>query len=57
MIDFVFYDRRLRAEPMALPVVEDHTPLPGPTQPSDHVAVLARLAWREEEPDAADRVR
>jgi mRNA deadenylase 3'-5' endonuclease subunit Ccr4 len=53
MIDFVFHDRALRAEPVALPVVDDHTPLPGPAQPSDHVAVLARLAWRELEQEEA----
>jgi mRNA deadenylase 3'-5' endonuclease subunit Ccr4 len=53
MIDFVFHDRALRAEPAALPVVDDHTPLPGPAQPSDHVAVLARLAWRELEQEEA----
>ena len=45
MIDFVFHDRALRAEPLALPAVDNTTPLPGPAQPSDHVAVLARLAW------------
>jgi mRNA deadenylase 3'-5' endonuclease subunit Ccr4 len=53
MIDFVFHDRSLRAEPLALPVVADNTPLPGPAQPSDHVAVLARLAWRKLEQEDA----
>jgi endonuclease/exonuclease/phosphatase family metal-dependent hydrolase len=47
MIDFVFHDRALRAEPLALPAVGNQTPLPGPGQPSDHVAVLARFEWRE----------
>lgn len=46
MIDFVFYDQALWAEPLTLPVVNNDTPLPGPTQPSDHVAIQARLAWR-----------
>jgi mRNA deadenylase 3'-5' endonuclease subunit Ccr4 len=37
---------QLRAESLVLPAVDDHTPLPGPGQPSDHVAVRTRLAWR-----------
>lgn len=47
MIDFLFYDQALAAEPLVLPRVEDDTPLPGPDQPSDHVAVVARLAWKK----------
>lgn len=53
MIDFVFHDRALRAEPLPLPDVGDDTPLPGPGQPSDHVAVTARMAWRTPEQEKA----
>ena len=44
-IDFIFHDAALCAEPLAGPVVVDETPLPGPEEPSDHVAVMARMAW------------
>jgi hypothetical protein len=47
MIDFIFYNSALLAEPLALPAVGDETRLPGPVQPSDHVAVRAKLKWRE----------
>jgi endonuclease/exonuclease/phosphatase family metal-dependent hydrolase len=46
-IDYLFHNAALRSEPMALPEVDDHTPLPGPDQPSDHVAVMARFEWTE----------
>lgn len=45
MIDCIFYNAALRAWPVPLPVVDAHTPLPGPDQPSDHVAVVARFHW------------
>ena len=47
MIDYLFHDGALRAEPFALPAVDDDTPLPSPDQPSDHVAVVARFEWTE----------
>ena len=43
----MFHDGALRAEPLALPAIVGDTPLPGPTQPSDHLAVLTKLEWRE----------
>ena len=46
MVDFVFHDRALTSEPLPLPPIGNDTPLPGPDQPSDHVAVLAALEWR-----------
>jgi endonuclease/exonuclease/phosphatase family metal-dependent hydrolase len=45
MIDYLFYGPGLVAEPLPLPMIDDRMPLPGPGQPSDHVAVMARLAW------------
>ncbi len=45
MIDFIFYNAGLQARPEPLPVIDDHAPLPGPGQPSDHVAVMARFDW------------
>jgi endonuclease/exonuclease/phosphatase family metal-dependent hydrolase len=48
-IDFLFHDAALRADPAPLPAVGDDMPLPGPGQPSDHVAVVARFAWAVEE--------
>ncbi|MCB1906102.1 MAG: endonuclease/exonuclease/phosphatase family protein [Rhodocyclaceae bacterium] len=47
-IDFIFHGSTLAAEPRALPPIADDTPLPGPGQPSDHVAVVARFAWCDE---------
>jgi mRNA deadenylase 3'-5' endonuclease subunit Ccr4 len=49
MLDFVFYSTALHAEPVALPAVRDETPLPGPDQPSDHVAVLTKFEWGQAE--------
>jgi mRNA deadenylase 3'-5' endonuclease subunit Ccr4 len=47
MIDYLFHNRALRASPTRLPIVEAETALPGPGQPSDHVAVIARFVWTE----------
>jgi mRNA deadenylase 3'-5' endonuclease subunit Ccr4 len=43
LIDYIWFDGELRAEPFALEPVDDTTPLPGPTQPSDHIPVIARI--------------
>jgi mRNA deadenylase 3'-5' endonuclease subunit Ccr4 len=45
-LDYIFHDRALTLVPCPQPRVSDETPLPGSEQPSDHVAVLARCAWR-----------
>lgn len=45
MIDYLFHDASLASTAVPLPAVMDTTPLPGPDQPSDHVAVTARLRW------------
>jgi mRNA deadenylase 3'-5' endonuclease subunit Ccr4 len=46
MIDYLFYDAALTARPAPLPEVRDDAPMPGPQQPSDHVAVTAAFDWR-----------
>ncbi len=46
MIDYIFSEAPLQARPFPLVPVDDTTPLPGPTQPSDHVPVVAEIAWR-----------
>ena len=45
-IDFIFHDGALVASPLPVAAVGDDTTLPGPEEPSDHVPVLAQLAWR-----------
>jgi endonuclease/exonuclease/phosphatase family metal-dependent hydrolase len=49
-IDFIFHDEALESDPLPVPEVIDDTPLPGPGQPSDHVAVVARLRLRRADP-------
>ena len=46
MIDYLFHDAALHAEALPLPDVGNETALPGPHEPSDHVAVVARFEWR-----------
>lgn len=45
MIDYIYFNNTLRARPKPLPVVRNETPMPGPGQPSDHVAVIAIFDW------------
>jgi endonuclease/exonuclease/phosphatase family metal-dependent hydrolase len=40
-IDFLMHTAGLTARPVALPPIDDHTPLPSETEPSDHVAIMA----------------
>nr|WP_246357365.1 endonuclease/exonuclease/phosphatase family protein [Pyxidicoccus fallax] len=42
-IDFLFHSRALRAQPDRLPELDDRTPLPSETEPSDHLPISARL--------------
>jgi len=46
-IDYLFHSPELLATPQALPLVTPTSPLPGPDQPSDHLAVAARFNWRD----------
>ena len=45
IIDYLFFSCALNANPLPLPPVSVAAPLPGPGQPSDHVAVQARFDW------------
>ena len=46
MIDYLFHTSNLRSEPEAIMPVDKRTILPSAEQPSDHVAIVARLDWR-----------
>lgn len=45
MIDYVFYAETVRAQPVAVPVIDDQTPLPSYDHPSDHLALMAHFEW------------
>ncbi len=45
VIDYLFHSRALVATPILPPVIDGTTPLPGPGQPSDHLALAARFDW------------
>jgi mRNA deadenylase 3'-5' endonuclease subunit Ccr4 len=47
-IDYIMHNRALLPTALPLPVIDDLTPLPGPTEPSDHLPVVARFRWRVE---------
>jgi len=42
-LDYLFYKGALHAKPEPLPEITATTPLPGPDQPSDHLAMTARF--------------
>ncbi|RYZ43691.1 MAG: hypothetical protein EOO72_06760 [Myxococcaceae bacterium] len=42
-IDFIFHSRELQAQPVRLPELDDRTPMPSETEPSDHLPITARL--------------
>ncbi|RKH22677.1 hypothetical protein D7V77_26375 [Corallococcus sp. CA041A] len=42
-IDFLFHSTALRAQPDALPALEEQTPMPSEQEPSDHLPISARL--------------
>jgi endonuclease/exonuclease/phosphatase family metal-dependent hydrolase len=46
VIDYIFYSAALHAEPAAVAAVDNRTILPSAEQPSDHVAIAARIGWR-----------
>ena len=43
-IDYIFHAVTVTAQPGPLPVVDDLTPLPSETEPSDHLPITARLS-------------
>ena len=44
-IDFLFHTANLQARPRDLARLDDHTPLPSSTEPSDHLPILAWFDW------------
>jgi hypothetical protein len=44
-IDFLLHSSHLRATPTALPKIDDQTPLPSATEPSDHLAISADFVF------------
>jgi|GEM_PF-565760 len=55
MIDYIFHTETLRAQPVAVPVIDDQTPLPSFEQPSDHLAIMAHFIWALEGPGGGAR--
>ncbi|MGE4094523.1 MAG: endonuclease/exonuclease/phosphatase family protein [Candidatus Binatia bacterium] len=49
MIDYLFHNETIASTALELPQVHNTTPLPGPDQPSDHIAVIANLQWKAEQ--------
>ncbi len=45
LVDYLFHSPELRAEPRALPILDDQTPLPSTEEPSDHLAVISQFYW------------
>lgn len=45
MLDYVFYTEAFRVQPVAVPVIDDQTPLPSYDQPSDHLALTVHFNW------------
>ena len=46
MIDYLFHSANLRAAPCDSFAIDARTVMPSAEQPSDHVAVVARFAWK-----------
>ena len=46
LIDYIFHSSALRSEPGLVTPIDNRTVLPSAEQPSDHVAIAARLDWR-----------
>jgi mRNA deadenylase 3'-5' endonuclease subunit Ccr4 len=45
LIDHIFF-RGLDSDPIRLPVIDSRTPLPSLAEPSDHLPLVTRFAWR-----------
>jgi len=45
-IDYIFHTAQFDSEPMPLPQIDDETPLPSETEPSDHLPIRATLTIR-----------
>ena len=46
MIDYIFHSSALRSDPVEIIPVDNRAVLPSAEQPSDHVAIRARIVWR-----------
>lgn len=47
LIDYLFYSPALLADPVTpAPAIDESTILPSAEQPSDHIAILAKFAWK-----------
>jgi mRNA deadenylase 3'-5' endonuclease subunit Ccr4 len=44
-IDYLFFRGPLAAQPAPLPEIDDETPLPSETEPSDHLPISADFSW------------
>jgi len=49
MIDYLFHNETIESTALELPQVQNDTPLPGLDQPSDHIAVMANLKWKDDQ--------
>lgn len=47
-IDYLFHTPDLVSHPGDLLVIDEHTPLPSPAEPSDHLAITGSFAWVSE---------
>ena len=45
LIDYLFHTPELNATPIGSPRLDDETPLPSYTEPSDHLAIMSRFHW------------
>jgi len=43
LIDYIAFRGNVRAEPLPVPAIDGHTPLPSEEQPSDHLPLMAKL--------------
>jgi endonuclease/exonuclease/phosphatase family metal-dependent hydrolase len=46
-IDYLVHSRELALEPLPIPAIEDDTPLPSAIEPSDHLAIAARVSFAD----------
>jgi endonuclease/exonuclease/phosphatase family metal-dependent hydrolase len=46
LIDYLFYSSEFHADPVVPATIDDFTILPSSEQPSDHVAITAKFAWK-----------
>jgi len=47
LIDYIFYSGAINAEAAVLRRIDNRTILPSAEEPSDHIAIMARIDWRD----------